>query len=140
MTAQKRRALPDSSSIDSSCTHPPRTMYPELKTLPSKTQPIAKAIFPLPAVRTLELRSGKILKGLEKGKVNLEASLGQVRGTVPSAPCIRCARTVRVKGPFTTCIVVPGQFDGACCNCRYNDDGSGCDFSPYVRDFHSPSI
>ncbi|CZR56716.1 uncharacterized protein PAC_06605 [Phialocephala subalpina] len=106
----------------------PAPTYPELRTLPSKVSPTAASIFQLPIQRELDLRPGKILKGLAGGRMNLEASLGQVRGSAPaSGPCIRCARSWKPKGPFRSCIVVEGQFAGACCNCRYNNDGSGCD-------------
>lgn len=104
--------------------------YPELEHLPDDASRTAAALIELPVRRNLELRKDRVLKGIHKGKGNCEAALGQVRGFLPpSGPCIRCSKIARrPKGPFATCIVVPGQFDGACCNCRYNGDGSGCNF------------
>jgi hypothetical protein len=120
---------------------PPPLLYPELDTIPANASQTARAIaaLPVPAGRTLDLRDRATLKGLDKGKANLEASLGQLRGNAPAnGPCTRCARTGRyTKGPFKSCVVVPNQFDGACCNCRYNDDGSGCSLHRmYVPHFY----
>lgn len=120
-----RTPLPATPSVSARPTSP---TYPELRTLPAKVSPTAASIFQLPIQRELDLRPGKTLKGLATGRMNLEASLGQMRGSAPaSGPCIRCARKFKPKGPFRSCIVVEGQFAGACCNCRYNNDGSGCD-------------
>lgn len=103
---------------------------PDPEFLPPNASLTALRLAKMPIVRGLELRPKKTLRGLELGKANLEASLGQVRGHPPvSGFCSRCVfGRCWMKGPFAECIVVPGFFAGACCNCRYNRDGSGCDF------------
>ena len=124
MPRSKRKRLP-CAPLKPFPASPPDS-YPELDTLPRKVSQTVRAISSMPVVRALDLKEGKVLKGLHRGTANLESALGQMRGVPPAAACFRCARGFKEKGPFTTCIVVPGRFNGACCNCRYNDDGSGC--------------
>ena len=45
-----------------------------------------------------------------------ESVLGQAKGRIPQEACTDCAEG---RGPFTTCILVPGRFGGSCCNCHY---------------------
>ncbi|KAG4434520.1 hypothetical protein IFR05_009989 [Cadophora sp. M221] len=99
--------------------------YPQLTNLPENATEAAKRISELPTLRPLRLRSKKRLVGLERGEAALEAALGQSRGETPSNPCGRCIQG-KGKGPFQNCIVVPGEFSGACCNCWYYDDGWEC--------------
>jgi hypothetical protein len=77
-------------------------------------------------VRELELRDEKTRRNLEKLKFNLEAALGYTRGEEPEEPRATCSKTAKRRGPFKRCIVVAGEFDRACCNCRYNSEESAC--------------
>jgi hypothetical protein len=108
--------------------HAPPQQYFDLLVLPDNATDVAKRINNKAEVREIELRQGKELKGLEKGKANLEASLAYTRGTEPSQPCATCSNEKRPRGPFKRCIVVEDEFDGACTNCRYNDEGKVCTF------------
>jgi hypothetical protein len=104
-------------------TPPPPQQYFDLLVLPDNVTDVAKRINNKAEVREIELRQGKELKGLEKGKANLEASLAYTRGTEPSQACATCSNEKRPRGLFKLYIVVEGEFDGACTNCRYNDEG-----------------
>jgi hypothetical protein len=75
-------------------------------------------------VRELQLRAGATLKGLEKGKANLEASLAYLRGELQEPECIHCSK--KNSGPFRRCIVVKGLVGGSCTNCRYNEEQTRC--------------
>jgi hypothetical protein len=57
--------------------------------------------------------------------MNLEAALAFMRGTQAEKACTYCAEG---KGPFKFCITFDQLFRGACSNCRYNGNGSGCTF------------
>jgi hypothetical protein len=83
---------------------------------------MAKRIYNLPVKRQLEYRQGKTLNGLNKGSVNLEASLGQSQGNKLPTSYINYTKA-NPKGPFTKCVVVPNEFNRAYCNCRYNGVG-----------------
>jgi hypothetical protein len=72
----------------------------------------------------LQLRAGATLKGLEKGKANLEASIAYLRGELQEPECIHCSK--ENSGPFRRCIVVKGLFGGSCTNCRYNEEQTRC--------------
>jgi hypothetical protein len=107
---------------------PPPQQYFDLLVLPDNATEVVKRINNKAEVREIELRQGRELKGLEKGKANLEASLAYTRGTESSQACTTCSNKKRPRGPFKRCIVMEGEFDGACTNCRYNDDGKVCTF------------
>ncbi|TVY48678.1 hypothetical protein LOCC1_G001861 [Lachnellula occidentalis] len=98
--------------------------YDELKKLPRTASNAARRIYAMKEVRKLELRDGKTLNNL--GRFNLEPALGYTRGEEAEEPCAGCAKAKRPNGPFTRCIVVAGEFHRACCNCRYNNEASGC--------------
>lgn len=100
--------------------------YMELFQLPPNATLVAQRIETSPEVRNLELRPGKNLVSLAKGKANLEAALAYTRGTLAATPCASCAKARRPRGPFLQCVIYPGEFDGACCNCRYGDEGTVC--------------
>ncbi|KAF8852544.1 hypothetical protein BDZ45DRAFT_108585 [Acephala macrosclerotiorum] len=95
------------------------------------TTQVAKTIHSLPNIRHTELRKPSTVLKLDQKKANLEAALGHERGSEPPAPCVTCTKTSRPVGPFKKCVVVNGQFDGACCNYMYNDQGSGCSLQDY---------
>ncbi|CZR67356.1 uncharacterized protein PAC_17255 [Phialocephala subalpina] len=100
--------------------------YPPLGQLPHSPTQNAARIWAKAEVRDLELRPGKKLHSLEKGKYNLEATLAYTRGMETEGPCDTCARIKQPLGPFQKCVVIPDEFNGACTNCRYNNDGSRC--------------
>jgi len=97
-----------------------------LTNLPDTASIVARRIYSRKEVRELELRDGKTLRNLKRLKFNLEAALGYTRGEEPEEPCATCSTTIKHRGPFKRCIVVAGEFDRACCNCRYNSEGSAC--------------
>jgi hypothetical protein len=80
-------------------TAPPQ-QYFDLLVLPDNATDVAKRINNKAEVREIELRQGRELKGLEKGKANLEASLAYTRGTEPSQPYATCSNKKRPRGPF----------------------------------------
>jgi hypothetical protein len=92
--------------------------------LPSNATNVAKEIYKLPEIRPVEQRRPDELR-LEKNPANLEATLGYTRGHAPPTPCENCVKS-RPRGPFSSCIVVDQRFDGACSNCRYNNNGIHC--------------
>ncbi|XMA11722.1 hypothetical protein WAI453_004513 [Rhynchosporium graminicola] len=95
--------------------------YESLTSLPPNATEVAIRIFPLPTLRPLRLNSKRTrcIPG------NLEASLGQLRGQIPFNGCRQCTRD-KERMPFEKCIVVAGEFSGACCNCRFFDEGRDC--------------
>lgn len=127
----RARALAHSLSNPSSApvSQPPQAsgpQYMELFILPEGASALAVSIEESPKSRSLELRSRRELKGLNKKPwYNLEAALAYTRGTQQAQSCLICARG---NGPFRRCITFPEEFNGACCNCRYGGGGSGCDF------------
>jgi hypothetical protein len=99
--------------------------YPELSLLPeTHTKICAKLFSGYEQVRELELRAGATLKGLEKGKANLEASIAYLRGELQDPECIHCSE--KHSGPFRRCIVLKDHFGGSCTNCRYNEEQTRC--------------
>jgi hypothetical protein len=96
--------------------------------LPDTAILVANRIFEKDEVRELVLRQGKELKSLEKGKANLEAALAQTRGEAAAEPCDSCKKASRPRGPFAICVKMADEFDGAYCNCRYNNEGTECTF------------
>ncbi|TVY44916.1 hypothetical protein LSUB1_G000562 [Lachnellula subtilissima] len=98
--------------------------YDELTKLPNTTSSVARRIYGMEEVRELELRDGRKLNNL--GRFNLEPALAYTRGEEADEPCASCAKAKRPKGPFQRCIVLAGEFNRACCNCRYNNEASGC--------------
>ncbi|CZT11396.1 uncharacterized protein RCO7_03884 [Rhynchosporium graminicola] len=95
--------------------------YESLTSLPPNATEVAIRIFPLPTLRPLRLNP-KRTRGIPG---NLEASLGQLRGQIPFNGCRQCTRD-KERMPFEKCIVVAGEFSGACCNCRFFDEGRDC--------------
>ncbi|TVY29996.1 hypothetical protein LHYA1_G001254 [Lachnellula hyalina] len=98
--------------------------YEELTKLPDTTSSVARRIYNMKEVRELELRDGRTLNNL--GRFNLEPALAYTRGEEADETCASCAKAKRPKGPFQRCIVLAGEFNRACCNCRYNNEASGC--------------
>ncbi|CZT44702.1 uncharacterized protein RSE6_04909 [Rhynchosporium secalis] len=95
--------------------------YESLTSLPPNATEVAIRIFPLPTLRPLRLNP-KRTRGIPG---NLEASLGQLRGQIPFNGCRQCTRDKK-RMPFEKFIVVAGEFSGACCNCRFFDEGRDC--------------
>ena len=99
--------------------------FKELSELPAThTKICAKLLRDHTELRVLELRAGATLKGLEKGKANLEASLAYLRGELQVPECIHCSE--KKAGPFRRCVVVKDFFGGSCTNCRYNEEQTRC--------------
>ena len=99
--------------------------YPELSQLPEIHTKICANLFrERKTVRELELRSGVTLRGLEKGKANLEATIAYLRGELQEQECIHCSE--KASGPFRRCVVLKGHFGGSCTNCRYNEEQTRC--------------
>ena len=86
--------------------------------------PTVAALEKLPRLRELTLRTGRDCLNLYTKK-NHEAALGQTRGETTTVSCERCLKN---NGPFTECVLVPGRFAGACCNCHYSSQGVRCSF------------
>lgn len=83
---------------------------------------IAARIYRLPQVRELEIREGKSFRleehrpMTEYQKRVLESALAFTRGVFSNEPCKDCIEPQR--GLFKQCIILPGEFGGACCNCH----------------------
>lgn len=76
--------------------------YPELSRLPAiQTKICAKLFREHREVREIQLRAGATLKGLEKDKANVEASLAYLRGELQEPECIHCSK--KNSGPFRRC-------------------------------------
>ena len=99
-----------------------QTLYPQLFKLDPDCDEDIKRIFEMPETRQLDLAKDHgfslddITHTCEPHR--LEAALGQIRGVVARKPCAHC-KSKSSKGPFATCVVVPGESFGACCNCIY---------------------
>jgi Protein of unknown function (DUF3716) len=104
----------------------PIAAYPELTILPANASHVARAIFQKPKAREIAQRDPNFVLKFNKKTANLEAVLAYERGEEARVSCGSCAKESRPRGPFKKCVVLDGSFDGACCNCRYNDMGSGC--------------
>ncbi|KAE9372264.1 hypothetical protein N431DRAFT_239219 [Stipitochalara longipes BDJ] len=99
--------------------------FQELSRLPDTHTKICTRLFlDHRPMRDLELRAGAALKGLEKGKANLEAGLAYLRGEKQEPECIHCSE--KNSGPFRHCVVMKGYFGGSCTNCRYNEEQTRC--------------
>jgi hypothetical protein len=99
--------------------------FPELSQLPeTHTKICAKLLSEHKQVRELEIRAGVALKGLEKGKANLEASIAYLRGELQEPECAHCSE--KRSGPFRRCVVLKDYFGGSCTNCRYNEEQTRC--------------
>jgi hypothetical protein len=87
--------------------------YPELFQLPEiHTKVCANLFSQHEQIRELSLRAGVTLKGLEKGKANLEATIAYLRGDLQEPECIHCSE--KRSGPFRHCVVVKDHFGGSC--------------------------
>lgn len=102
----------------------------ELERIEGFVSNIALQIHLKPQVRLLRLRKDTELR-FNTTKENIESALAQTRWIEAATPCDRCARTPPC-GPYLFCVRLPGFFDGACANCRYNSCGSRCSFPWYV--------
>jgi hypothetical protein len=112
-------------------TEPPRAtmqsveiqkLYPQLLAMEPDCDEKTKRIFEIPETRQLDLVKDQVFAlddiTYAYDTWRLDAALGQIRGVVAHKPCGHC-KNKTTKGPFATCVVVPGEFDGACCNCIY---------------------
>ncbi|PHH75498.1 hypothetical protein CDD80_2332 [Ophiocordyceps camponoti-rufipedis] len=77
----------------------------------------------LPASRTVTQRKPDQPLNLAR-RSNVEALLGYVVGESAAPTCRNC---VKGHGPWTQCVVLPGQLQGACTNCWFNASGSRWD-------------
>ena len=100
------------------------------------TDTSTKALQELPRVRELNLRPRRLDLNL-KPKKNQEAALGQIRGELALAACLRCAHQ---KGPFVECVVIKGRFAKSCCNCHYSSQGLSCSFRDTGEQFLRTSV
>jgi hypothetical protein len=91
--------------------------------LPASRTTKCDAIVRKGRIRGESLRHGRVLRKLAEGTTNLEATLAYTRGVLQEEECTHCAKG---SGPFTSCVVMPGFFKGACTNCHYNDNASRC--------------
>ncbi|KAL2060695.1 hypothetical protein VTL71DRAFT_9336 [Oculimacula yallundae] len=99
--------------------------YPHITNLPPSASEVARRISELPTLRPLRLNyKNRVLIGT--ANAHLEATLGQQRGEMPVNNCSQCVHGEE-RVPFINCIVVPGEFSGACCNCRFLNEGRNCD-------------
>ncbi len=98
------------------------------------TDTSTKALQELPRVRELTLRPRRLDLTL-KPKKNQEAAMGQIRGELALAACLRCAHQ---KGPFAECVVIKGRFAKSCCNCHYSSQGPLCSFRELVPTVSTP--
>lgn len=126
--------------------HPPAPPSPDTPdatrtkqaVLPDTATEAASRIYDLPYRREVEMRDGKTLllgkedwrSGNARSKARLEknsyeVALAYTKGSEVDEPCIRC---IKGSGPFLRCIVIDGEFNGACCNCRLNYKGPSCTF------------
>lgn len=96
-----------------------------IETLPARSSQALQTISAMSRKRNVALRPHKecIIEPGARRNCNQEAALCQTRGDVSEEPCLSCSRG---NGIFQLCITVPGLFDGACGNCRYNGSGSRC--------------
>ena len=91
-------------------THPRKSKIERIRKLPT-----CRRLRPKQQTSRIELRSSN-----QKAAV-----LGQRRGQVASSACAQCSAP---SAKFHECVVVPGFFSGACCNCVYHYKGSSCSF------------
>ncbi|TAQ88906.1 hypothetical protein B7494_g2760 [Chlorociboria aeruginascens] len=104
---------------------PAPTGYPPTVYLPSRPSRAARRLARYPVVREVLLRPGKEENVNWERFSNREARLAQQIGQAVSSPCVQC---INNKGPFTTCVIVPGEFKGSCANCLYNHEAARCSF------------
>lgn len=91
--------------------------------LPARPSRAQRQMIDLPRLREVNLRQDRKINW---GRAERhDAVLGQTRGNIAIPECHSC--TDRHAGPFTSCVVVPGLFQGQCCNCRYMGRGN-CSF------------
>lgn len=96
-----------------------------IEILPARLSQALETMAAMPWKRHVALRSNKqcIIEPGARRNCNQEAALCQTRGDICEEPCLPCGRG---NGIFAQCIVVPGQFDGACGSCRYNARHAQC--------------
>ena len=82
--------------------------------LPARANRALRDISATPRLRDIELRPHRecAIKGPH---CNQEAALCQTRGQITTVPCQPCDKG---NGVFIQCIVIPGEFNEACGNCR----------------------
>lgn len=96
-----------------------------IEIVPDRPSQALETMAAMPWKRPVALRPNKQC-AIEEGprrNCNQEAALCQTRGDICEEPCQPCGRG---NGIFAQCIVVPGQFDGACGSCRYNSKHARC--------------
>lgn len=78
----------------------------------------------------------RFFKAVGDKTVNLEALLAQATGPqpTPGQECISCQRG---KGPFVSCVVVPGIFS-ECANCHWSQQSHRCSFNTYPPESFIP--
>ena len=96
-----------------------------IEILPTKASQALKNMVAMPWKRPVALRPNKECKfePAARRNCNQEAALCQTRGDIREEPCVSCDKG---KGIFAQCIVVPGEFGGACGSCRYNRKQAKC--------------
>lgn len=62
-----------------------------------------------------------------KRGANLIAAIVQSAGKIADKECNSCQKR---NGPWEGCVVMSGELQGACANCRYGDNGQYCSFRP----------
>lgn len=81
-----------------------------------------RRIFQKPSVRKLLLRPHRT-PSFAKRTTPLEAALANTGGELPeTGPFANCARGKRPSRPLRPYVVMPEEFDRACCNYRYREN------------------
>lgn len=93
--------------------------------LPARPTKEQKDLINMPRVREITLRLGRVARLNSSRPERLIALLGQTRGEIAAPACETCAS--KRSGLFTSCVIIPGMFQGQCCNCRYVGRGR-CSF------------
>jgi len=102
---------------------PENTLAAMAEQPPTKPTAAFLRLVKMDRVREVLLRDRKIINW---GRAtNLEAVLGQTRGEDQEEACKKCKER---DGPFTSCVVISGEFSGSCASCHYNSMGASCSF------------
>lgn len=107
-----------------------------IEILPTRPNQALTTMVAMPWKRHVALSPNKMceIKSGPRRKCNQEAALCQTRGDICEEPCVPCGKGL---GIFAQCIVVPGQFGGACGSCRYNMKNAQCNLQYNCAFLHS---